>query len=108
MRRALVALCAVLLAGACQGEVWIDDSCCLGPRAPISLRVKADGSILWNGEKIDKAELNQRLAIESKKNTTPEIHLEPDRDSKYPDVSAVMEALQRAGLANKMGVIGGT
>ena len=74
---------------------------------PVRIMVDFDGSILWNGEIVSRAELDQRLIAEAAKANPPEIHVEPHRLAKYGVVAHVMAAAQRNGLI-KMGVLGGT
>jgi biopolymer transport protein ExbD len=74
---------------------------------PIRIFVDFDGSISWQGLPVDRAELDQKLQIESQRAMQAEIHIEPHRLAKYGVVAHVMAAAQRHGL-KKMGVIGGT
>jgi biopolymer transport protein ExbD len=77
------------------------------PVEPIRLYVDFDGSIFWNGAVVDNATLQRDLAIESRRDRQPEIHIEPHRLAKYGVVAHVMASAQREGLT-KLGVLGGT
>jgi biopolymer transport protein ExbD len=77
-----------------------------GPPQPpvpvVTLQVDFDGSILWNGARIDHATLERRLASAAAQSPQPELHIEADRLAHYDAVAAVMANAQRDGLA-KMG-----
>lgn len=77
------------------------------PIEPVRIFVDFDGSIFWNGSVVDDATLQSNLAIESRRDRQPEIHLEPHRLAKYGTVAHVMASAQRSGLT-KLGVLGGT
>ena len=74
---------------------------------PVRIMVDFDGSILWNGTIVSRAELNQNLIAEAAKANPPEIHVEPHGLATSGVVAHVMAAAQRNGLV-KMGVLGGT
>lgn len=74
---------------------------------PIRIMVDFDGSILWNGQVVNRNTLDANLKIEAARAMQPEIHIEPHRLAKYGVVAHVMASAQRNGLT-KMGVIGGT
>lgn len=74
---------------------------------PIRIMVDFDGSILWNGTLVTRAQLEQNLKVEAGRAMQAEIHIEPHRLAKYGVVAHVMASAQRNGL-KKMGVIGGT
>jgi len=74
---------------------------------PIRIMVDFDGSILWNGQVVNRNQLDANLKIEAARAVQPEIHIEPHRLAKYGVVAHVMASAQRNGLT-KMGVIGGT
>lgn len=73
---------------------------------PVRIRVDFDGSIMWNGEVVSRAGLDQRLSVEAKRAMQPELHIEPHRLAKYGVVAHVMAAAQRLGMT-RMGIIGG-
>ena len=69
----------------------------------IDLEIYSDGTIVWNGESIpDYNTLYFDFQREADKEPQPEIHLRPDRRTKYDVVAKVLAAAQR----NKMVHIG--
>jgi biopolymer transport protein ExbD len=64
------------------------------------------GSIFWNGEAMpDRLSLLYRLQEASKQPVQPELHLRPDKASKYELTAGVMASAQRFGLT-KIGIVG--
>ena len=62
----------------------------------IDLEVDFDGTVVWNGTVVPSVQtLEQYFRIESSKEPQPEIHLRPDRRSKYGSVAVVLAAAQR-------------
>jgi biopolymer transport protein ExbD len=74
---------------------------------PVRIMVDFDGSILWNGQVVNRNQLDANLKTEAARAVQPEIHIEPHRLAKYGVVAHVMASAQRNRLT-KMGVIGGT
>lgn len=74
---------------------------------PVRIMVDFDGSILWNGQVVNRNQLDANFKIEAARAVQPEIHIEPHRLAKYGVVAHVMASAQRNRLT-KMGVIGGT
>ena len=70
----------------------------------IQLGVKADGEIYWNGERIDKQVLAERMAAAARLEPQPELHLRADRTTEYQKVAEVMSAAAKAGLV-KIGFV---
>jgi biopolymer transport protein ExbD len=70
----------------------------------IQLAIKADGSIYWNGEKVDQTALAGRMATAAQANPQPEVHLRAERTTEYQKVAEVMSATAKAGLV-KIGFI---
>ena len=70
----------------------------------IQLAIKADGSLYWNGENIDKATLASRMAAAATADPQPEVHIRADGTAEYQKVAEVMSAAARAGLV-KIGFI---
>jgi biopolymer transport protein ExbD len=69
----------------------------------IDLEVDFDGTVVWNGSVVPSiATLEQYLRTEAAKDPQPEIHLRPDRRTKYGSVALVLAAAQR----NRMQKIG--
>jgi biopolymer transport protein ExbD len=68
----------------------------------IDLEVDFDGTVVWNGTVVPPDMLETYFRNESSKEPQPEIHLRPDRRSKYDAVAKVLAAAQR----NRMHKIG--
>jgi len=69
----------------------------------IDLEIDFDGTVVWNGTVVQSVgQLEGYFGEESKKDPQPEIHLHPDRRSKYDYVAKVLAAAQR----NRMKKIG--
>jgi biopolymer transport protein ExbD len=64
----------------------------------IQLAVQADGDIYWNGEHVDLATMNARMADAAKLKPQPEVHIRADATTQYQKVATVMSAAARAGL----------
>jgi biopolymer transport protein ExbD len=62
----------------------------------IDLEVDFDGTVVWNGTVVPSLQtLETYFRSESTKEPQPEIHLRPDRRSKYGSVAVVLAAAQR-------------
>ena len=72
--------------------------------AHVDVAIQADGTILWNDQKIDDAALDARIAQASKETPQPELHLRADRKVAYERVADVMSAAQAGGLT-KIGFV---
>ncbi|QSN62197.1 biopolymer transporter ExbD [Caballeronia sp. M1242] len=72
--------------------------------AHVDVAIEADGTILWNDQKIDDAALDARIAQASKKTPQPELRLRADRKVPYERVADVMSAAQAGGLS-KIGFV---
>lgn len=68
----------------------------------IDLEVDFDGTIVWNGTVVSQGQLEGFFRDESVKDPQPEIHLRPDRRSRYGVVALVLASAQR----NRMKRIG--
>jgi biopolymer transport protein ExbD len=69
----------------------------------IDLTIDFDGTILWNQSPISGvAELEGYFRTESQKDPQPEVHLRPDKRSRYGVVARVLASAQR----NQMKKIG--
>ena len=72
----------------------------------VKIEATASNQLLWNGEPLaDFAALQQRLQAAALLPEQPEIHIRPDRSTKYDTVALVLTASQRLGL-KKIGVVG--
>ena len=64
------------------------------------------GTIFWNGEAIpDRATLEYRLYQAAQQQIQPELHLRPDKASKYELTAGILASSQRLGLT-KIGIVG--
>ncbi|WP_042261415.1 ExbD/TolR family protein [Paraburkholderia heleia] len=72
--------------------------------AQINISIEADGTVLWDGTKVDDAALNQKIAAAAQTTPQPELHLNADRKVQYERVAQVMSAAQSGGLT-KLGFV---
>jgi biopolymer transport protein ExbD len=70
----------------------------------VNVAIQADGTILWDDQKIDDAALNARIAQAAQQTPQPEIHLRADRKVAYERVADLMSAAQAGGLT-KIGFV---
>jgi biopolymer transport protein ExbD len=61
--------------------------------------------VLWNGAPIDLVRLRQYLDVTQTMNPIPELHLQPDPNSRYELVDEVLAVTKRARV-EKMGFVG--
>jgi biopolymer transport protein ExbD len=64
----------------------------------ISVSIDAAGAVYWNGERIDRSGMRQRLAGAAQARPQPELHLRADKATHYQAVAEVMADSARAGL----------
>ncbi|OGA51186.1 MAG: biopolymer transporter ExbD [Betaproteobacteria bacterium RIFCSPLOWO2_12_FULL_63_13] len=64
----------------------------------IQLGIRASGEIFWNGARVDRAGLHERLAAASRLEPQPEVHLRVDRSAQYQAIAEVMADAARAGV----------
>jgi biopolymer transport protein ExbD len=77
----------------------------LTPPEVVTIDVDFDGTILWNGEAVDRPTLDAKLRGASSMPVQPEFHLRPNKLVTYKHVAHVMAAAQRDGIT-KIGLIG--
>ena len=65
----------------------------------IALSIGAGGELFWNGERVDRAALRERLAEASRQRPQPEVHLRADRAARYQPIAEVMADAANAGMA---------
>lgn len=65
----------------------------------IAVSVAADGALFWNGERVERGELRERLAAAARQQPQPEVHLHADRATRYETVAEVMADSANAGIA---------
>jgi biopolymer transport protein ExbD len=68
----------------------------------IDLEIDFDGTILWNGTPVTMESLEGYFRTEAQKDPQPELHLRPDKRSRYDIVARVLASAQR----NRMKKIG--
>jgi biopolymer transport protein ExbD len=72
----------------------------------VKIDIDPESRVYWNGEFVtDRAELEQKISAAAAKQPQPEVHLRPDKNSKYAVAAEVMASAQRLGLT-KIGVVG--
>ena len=72
----------------------------------VKLDIDDQSRVYWNGDVVeDHATLEAKMAAVAGQQVQPEIHLRPDKSSKYNVVAAVMASAQRLGLT-KIGIVG--
>jgi biopolymer transport protein ExbD len=72
------------------------------PPEVIDLTIDFDGTVLWNGTPVTVESLEGYFRTESQKDPQPELHLRPDKRSRYDVVARVLASAQR----NRMKKIG--
>nr|WP_315467833.1 biopolymer transporter ExbD [uncultured Undibacterium sp.] len=71
----------------------------------VKIDVDFDGTMTWNGEVVNRPQLEAKLSEAAAMNPQPEIHLQPNRLVSYKSVAAVMASAQSRGIT-KLGMIG--
>jgi biopolymer transport protein ExbD len=72
----------------------------------VKIDIDGGGTTYWNGEVVpDRANLEERIKVAAAQNPQPEVHLRPDKNSRYSVTAGVMASAQRLGLT-KIGVVG--
>jgi biopolymer transport protein ExbD len=78
----------------------------LAPPEVVKIDIDGAGLIYWNGEIVpDRPALEDKLQAAEKQAVQPELHLRPNKASKYEVVAGVMASAQRLGLV-KIGIVG--
>ena len=75
------------------------------PPEVYTIEVDFDGTILWNGETVDRPTLEGRFRAAAAQPVQPEFHLRPNKIVNYKYVAAVMASAQSNGIT-KIGLIG--
>jgi biopolymer transport protein ExbD len=70
------------------------------PPVVVSIDVDFDGTLIWNGETVDRPGLDARLAAAAAEPVQPEIHVKPNKLVTYKYVAGVMASVQHHGLTN--------
>ena len=75
---------------------------------PEVVKIDIDGSdtVYWDGVALpDRATLEEKIRSAASQAVQPEIHLRPDKNSRYSVAAGVMASAQRLGLT-KIGIVG--
>ncbi|WAT17293.1 biopolymer transporter ExbD [Aurantiacibacter sp. MUD11] len=64
----------------------------------VSLVVRANGAVLWNGEAVSQGQLEARLEAAAAQTEMPVIRFEPDANASYEDSVHVINAVADARL----------
>ena len=70
----------------------------------VQLGINAESVIYWNGEVVDKAEMQRRMAVAAKLDPQPELHIRADKTTQYQALAEVMAEASKAGLV-KIGFV---
>jgi len=65
----------------------------------IALSIDAQGALHWNGERVERRALRERLAAAAARRPQPEIHLHADRAARYQPIAEAMADAANAGVA---------
>lgn len=66
--------------------------------ATVQLAIDAAGTTYWNGEIVDRTDVQTRLAQSARLTPAPELHIRADRTTPYERVAEVLADAARAGL----------
>lgn len=76
------------------------------PPEIVRIDIDAQGVVSWQGQPVaDNAELQTRLRAAAAQAVQPEIHLRPNRLTRYAVVAHVLASAQRLGLT-RLGIVG--
>ena len=75
------------------------------PPVVVQIDVDFDGTILWNGEQVDRPTLDAKFRGAAALPVQPEFHLRPNKLVTYKYVAHVMATAQRDGVT-KIGLVG--
>ena len=70
----------------------------------VNVSVQADGTVLWDEQKVSDDELRAKIEQAAKTSPQPEMHLNADRKVAYEKVAQVISAAQAGGLT-KIGFV---
>jgi biopolymer transport protein ExbD len=77
----------------------------LTPPVVITIDVDFDGTILWDGQVVDRATMENKFKAVAAIPDQPEVHLRPNKLVHYKSVAGVMASAQRLGV-KKIGMVG--
>ncbi|MGF6506243.1 ExbD/TolR family protein [Paraburkholderia sp. 32] len=72
--------------------------------AHVDVSIEADGTVLWNGTRVDENALRGKIAMAAQAQPQPELYLRADRRVAYEKVAQLMSAAQLGGLT-KIGFV---
>ena len=67
-------------------------------QAAIMLEIERDGQLIWDGSRIEAAQLKARLELAARLRPMPQLHLRADRQTRYEQIAQVLAAARAAGL----------
>ncbi|MDP2219332.1 MAG: biopolymer transporter ExbD [Hydrogenophaga sp.] len=70
----------------------------------VRLSIDADGAYFWNEQRVEDADLKNRLRAAADQTPQPELHIRGDKAVRYERVALAMAAAQSAGV-RKIGFI---
>ena len=70
----------------------------------IMIAIDAGGAVHWDDEKVDLAQMEERMSVAARVTPAPELQLRADKNTRYEIVAQVMAAAQTHGLT-KIGFI---
>ena len=72
----------------------------------VKIDIDSTGAVYWNGDVVaDRAALEEKFTAAAAQPVQPELHLRPDKESKYEVAAGVMASAQRLGLT-RIGIVG--
>jgi len=72
----------------------------------VKIDIDPNGITYWDGEVVpDRAALEDKIRTAAAQSPQPEVHLRPDKASRYAVAAGVMASAQRLGLT-KIGIVG--
>ena len=78
----------------------------LYPPEVVKIDIDPSSTVYWNGEALPSRDaLEEKLAAAAAQEPQPELHLRPDKHSRYEIVAAVLASSQKLGLT-KIGIVG--
>ncbi len=64
----------------------------------VQLGMDANGGLFWNGERVERVDMEARMAAAAKRDPQPELELRAERTTEYQQVAEILSAAARAGL----------
>ncbi len=74
------------------------------PSEVIELSIDFDGTLLWNGQPVDRVTLQDYVSHDALKTPQPEVHIMVDKFARYEIVAQTLADLQHRGL-QKIGFV---